>query len=156
MSSRLIAASACAVLGLSLAACGGTSSSSSSAAGSTTAAAAASGKKVTLMVGVKGDPFYVSMQCGAKEAAEMRSLLESQRGRIEQRRGEVEENRQLTLGFDNDDLRQLEADKRHWPKRLAALAREMETEPERVRSTYAVKASRIEPAGLIYLWPVSG
>jgi ribose transport system substrate-binding protein len=29
----------------------------------------APGKSITLMVGVKGDPFYVSMQCGAQEAA---------------------------------------------------------------------------------------
>jgi len=27
------------------------------------------GKTVTLMVGVKGDPFYISMECGAREAA---------------------------------------------------------------------------------------
>jgi ribose transport system substrate-binding protein len=27
------------------------------------------GKTVTLMVGVKGDPFYISMECGAQEAA---------------------------------------------------------------------------------------
>lgn len=31
--------------------------------------ASAAGKKITLMVGVKGDPFYVSMQCGAQDAA---------------------------------------------------------------------------------------
>jgi len=29
----------------------------------------APGKTVTLMVGVKGDPFYVSMECGARDAA---------------------------------------------------------------------------------------
>jgi ribose transport system substrate-binding protein len=67
-------ASAVAVGVLVLAACGSGSSgssSSTSAAGSSSAAggAAASGKKITLMVGVKGDPFYVSMQCGAAEAA---------------------------------------------------------------------------------------
>lgn len=27
------------------------------------------GKNITLMVGVKGDPFYISMECGAREAA---------------------------------------------------------------------------------------
>ena len=30
----------------------------------------ATGKAITLMVGVKGDPFYVSMECGAREAAD--------------------------------------------------------------------------------------
>ena len=29
-------------------------------------------------------------------------------------------------------------------------------EPERIQGVYAVKAQRIEPVGLVYLWPVSG
>ena len=32
--------------------------------------ASVEGKTVTLMVGVKGDPFYISMECGAQEAAD--------------------------------------------------------------------------------------
>jgi ribose transport system substrate-binding protein len=62
-----------------LAACSGSSattapSTAASAAASVAASGAAgggtaTGKKITLMVGVKGDPFYVSMQCGAQEAA---------------------------------------------------------------------------------------
>lgn len=70
---RLIGASAVTIGALVLAACG-SSSSGGSATGSASAsgsgsAAAGGGKKITLMVGVKGDPFYVSMQCGAEEAA---------------------------------------------------------------------------------------
>jgi ribose transport system substrate-binding protein len=70
---RLIGASTFAVAALVLSACGGGSSAGAgtsdtgTAGASTTAAAAA--KNITLMVGVKGDPFYVSMECGAKEAA---------------------------------------------------------------------------------------
>jgi ribose transport system substrate-binding protein len=41
---------------------GGTSGSGSGSGG-------VSGKRFVLMVGVKGDPFYVSMECGAKEKA---------------------------------------------------------------------------------------
>lgn len=66
----LVGASAASALALTLAACGGGSGSSagtSSAGGSSSAGGGA--KKITLMVGVKGDPFYVSMQCGAQEAA---------------------------------------------------------------------------------------
>ena len=72
---RLIGASAVTIGALVLAACGSSSSGgsatgSASASGSGSASAAAGGgKKITLMVGVKGDPFYVSMQCGAQEAA---------------------------------------------------------------------------------------
>ena len=56
-----------AVLAASLliaAGCGKGSSPSSSGGGG-----GVSGKKFVLMVGVKGDPFYISMQCGAQEKA---------------------------------------------------------------------------------------
>jgi ribose transport system substrate-binding protein len=77
-------ASALAATAMVMAACGGSASDSSSSSAATSGGAAAAtsaaassaagggggaGKKVTLMVGVKGDPFYVSMQCGAQEAA---------------------------------------------------------------------------------------
>jgi ribose transport system substrate-binding protein len=45
--------------------CGKGSSSTSSGTGG----GGVSGKKFVLMVGVKGDPFYISMQCGAQEKA---------------------------------------------------------------------------------------
>ena len=55
-----------------------------------------------------------------------------------------------------EEKRQLESDRRHWEKRLAGLEQEMVTEPERIREVYQVKAQRIEPVGLVYLYPVSG
>jgi superfamily II DNA or RNA helicase/DNA-binding transcriptional regulator YiaG len=55
-----------------------------------------------------------------------------------------------------DELRQLEANRRHWAKRLASIDHELRTEPERIREVYKVKATRIEPVGLVYLWPVTG
>ena len=33
---------------------------------------------------------------------------------------------------------------------------ELNREPTRIRESYSVKARRIEPVGLIYLWPISG
>ncbi|MFZ0159195.1 MAG: ABC transporter substrate-binding protein [Kineosporiaceae bacterium] len=71
---RLIGASVLAIGALALTSCGSssdtTATASSAAAGASSAAAGGGGaKKITLMVGVKGDPFYVSMECGAKEAA---------------------------------------------------------------------------------------
>ena len=86
MRSRLTLAVAVAAGASILAACssGGSSTPAASAAagGSATPAASAAaggsagagggtatGKNITLMVGVKGDPFYVSMECGAREAA---------------------------------------------------------------------------------------
>jgi ribose transport system substrate-binding protein len=67
-SSKLVSVAAASALALSLAACGG-SSGGSTATKTSGGAGASGGKNITLMVGVKGDPFYVSMQCGAQEAA---------------------------------------------------------------------------------------
>jgi hypothetical protein len=44
---------------------------------------------------------------------------------------------------------------RYWGKRLSDLATELKTEPDRIRNLYEVRAQRIEPVGLIYLWPVT-
>jgi ERCC4-related helicase len=91
----------------------------------------------------------------AQEAASMRAILEAQRARIV-KTAEQREREQPRLDFGDDERRQLEADKRHWQKRLAGLERELETEPARIRHSYVVKASRFEPVGLVYLWPVTG
>ncbi|MEW6321220.1 MAG: DISARM system SNF2-like helicase DrmD [Acidobacteriota bacterium] len=93
---------------------------------------------------------------GDKEAAEMRAILESQRKRIlDTQKKKEREAAQLTL-FAADELKQLEADKRYWHRRLASLEDELTTEPERIRKSYEVRATRFEPVGLVYLWPVTG
>jgi ribose transport system substrate-binding protein len=69
--SKLLTVAAAAAMAVGLAACGGSSGGTTATpAKSGGAASSSAGKKITLMVGVKGDPFYVSMQCGAKEAAD--------------------------------------------------------------------------------------
>jgi hypothetical protein len=40
--------------------------------------------------------------------------------------------------------------------RLDQLAGEIDSEPDRIRRTYDIKAARLEPVGLAYLWPVTG
>ncbi|MCC5625236.1 hypothetical protein [Nostoc sp. CHAB 5715] len=47
-------------------------------------------------------------------------------------------------------MRQLEADRRHWDKRLNMLAEELVREPARIEATYEVKAVRVEPVGIVY------
>ncbi len=91
---------------------------------------------------------------GEKEAKEMAEILEAQRARIEATAGR--HAKQLPLDFGDDERRQLEADRRHWGRRLEALRTELDTEPDRIRHVYDVKAVRVEPVGLVYLWPVSG
>lgn len=93
---------------------------------------------------------------GDREAAEMRAILETQRLRIQKTAVEKEKDLQQPGLFDQDERKQLEADKRHWQKRLDELARELDSEPVRIRQSYEVKTARFEPVGLIYLWPITG
>lgn len=93
---------------------------------------------------------------GKAEAEALTKLLHAQRERIQRRQAELEaESRQQSLGFNPEEQRQLEADRRHWRHRLDAIQRELQDEPERARLAYAVKATRVEPVGLVYLWPHS-
>lgn len=50
----------------------------------------------------------------------------------------------------------MEADRCHWDKRLNVPAGELEREPAQIREVYAVRATRLEPMGLVYLWLISG
>jgi hypothetical protein len=95
---------------------------------------------------------------GEKEARQLRGLIERQRVRIQEHRNQVAEKMPQGV-FDfyvKDELRQLEADRRHWDARLRDIENELVTEPARLRAHYQVKARRIEPVGLVYLWPISG
>ena len=86
----------------------------------------------------------------------MRAILEEQQKRLAETATKYQADSQLILGFNEDEQRQLEANRRHWDKRLNALAGELEREPARIREVYAVRATRLEPVGLVYLWPVTG
>ena len=89
-----------------------------------------------------------------EESLSMTELLKSQRERI---RSEFNsEGRQLTLGFTRDELRQHEADRRAWQRRLDDIETELESEPRRIAESYTVQAHRVDPLGLVYLWPRTG
>lgn len=94
------------------------------------------------------------------EAKAMREILEGQARRIAETiaRHDRENPDQLKLDFGglDDELRQLQANRRYWSQRLDSLRGEMESEPKRIRATYDVTARRVEPVGLVYLWPVTG
>jgi len=94
----------------------------------------------------------------AAEAQAMADILAAQRERIRQRQRDLDQastQLRLDLDLDPDERRQLDADRRHWAARLESIAEELATEPERVRQSYVVKATRVEPVGLVYLWPLS-
>lgn len=91
---------------------------------------------------------------GQEEAANLRATLEHQRDHI---RAELDRHErqpaQLTLGFDAEEKRQLQANMNAWRRRPEQFDGDLEREPERIRAFYEVRAQRVEPVGLIYLWP---
>jgi hypothetical protein len=97
---------------------------------------------------------------GEAEAKAMREILETQQKYIADTVAKHEkmsaQQLRLDFGDDENELRQLEVNKRHWAKRLASLQQELQTEPDRIRELYKVRARRIEPVGLVYLWPITG
>jgi hypothetical protein len=95
------------------------------------------------------------MKRGEEEAGSLSELLEQQRSRIAKAAKDFSPN-QLTLDLVPEERREREADRRHWQTRLARLERELRDEPQRLRNSYEVRAHRVEPVGLVYLWPVSG
>jgi hypothetical protein len=92
-------------------------------------------------------------QRGEREERDLREILERQRERVREELAKRDKPVvQLTL-FDEDEKRQLESDMRAWRARLEQFDRDLEREPGRIREFYEVRARRIEPVGLVYLWP---
>jgi hypothetical protein len=90
------------------------------------------------------------------EAGQMLEILKTQKKYIEQSAERHDrEVKQVSL-FPEDERRQRESDRRYWRQRLEALKSELKIEPDRIRALYDVKARRIEPVGLVYLWPITG
>lgn len=92
---------------------------------------------------------------GEEEAQSLKTLLEQQRARIVKAAADFDSD-QLALDLIPEERREREADHRHWAGRLTRLERELREEPQRLRDSYEVRAHRMEPVGLVYLWPASG
>lgn len=91
---------------------------------------------------------------GEREEKDLRETLELQRERVREELERTEPRfKQLTLDFDDEEKRQLESNIRSWHTRLEQFDRELEREPQRIREFYEVRARRVEPVGLVYLWP---
>ena len=93
---------------------------------------------------------------GERESKLLHQTLERQRGRVLE---EIERHRRefgqiaMDFGDDRNARQQLEADMRHWERRLAQFDTDLEREPERIRRFYDIQRTRMEPVGLVYLWP---
>lgn len=90
------------------------------------------------------------------ESTALAKLLEDQRAAI---REELDgRGRQFSFDFGEGESarrqrEQYEADGQHMHTRLSAIDHEIETEPAQIRSLYEVALKRLEPVGLVYLWP---
>ena len=94
---------------------------------------------------------------GESEAQQLRATLQRQRQRVEAELANHDAAKdQLTLGLNEAEERQRQADVAAWRRRLTQFNRDLETEPPRVRQFYEVRAQRVEPVGLVYLWPDTG
>ncbi len=95
---------------------------------------------------------------GEREARDLGEVLETQRTRIGELLRDVDGG-QLALkfaGWNDAERRQAEADQRHWRRRVAELEKELASEPARIRRSYEVRAHRVDPLGVVYLWPATG
>ena len=127
-----------------------------------TLAAAAPEDFAALWPEIQVEADAVAHEAGAKldararaESAALTRLLEEQRAAIG-----AELARRRQLGFEwsdaeRDQRDQYEADEAHMAARLAAIDRELDTEPAQIRSLYQVALRRLEPVGLVYLWPAT-
>ena len=91
---------------------------------------------------------------GTREERDLREILERQRTRVIEELARYDrEFGQLTLGFDAEERRQVLTNVRSWRRRLEQFDRDLAEEPARIRRFYEVRATRVEPVGLAYLWP---
>jgi hypothetical protein len=95
-------------------------------------------------------------QRGLDEAEALKQILTRQRTAIHDTiEGPA---RQLTFGkseIEKAQKRQLEHDLAHMRERLAHIDAELASEPDQLRALYEVVLTRLEPIGLVYLWPTT-
>lgn len=88
---------------------------------------------------------------GHSEAEGLREILRGQRSAIQKALAGTQLALFADLGV--DEKKQWENDKEHMQSRLALIERELETEPAEIEALYRVSLKRLEPVGLVYLWP---
>jgi len=90
---------------------------------------------------------------GQEESDALRAILAAQRLSII---GEIERRAQLSfddLKLDKRELDQFKKEKEFMGDRLANIQLEWEREPDQIQKLYRVALRRLEPVGLVFLWP---
>ena len=91
---------------------------------------------------------------GARESSELEDTLRRQRKSIvEELASHAGRFAQIALDFDDEERRQLQTNMRYWRTRQQQFDRDLKREPARIQAFYEVQAQRVEPVGLVYLWP---
>ena len=99
-------------------------------------------------------------ETGEAEARQLAELIRGQLSRIEAEE-KVFEPLQSSFDLRSDEerrdeereMRQQLADRSSWEEKVEQLHNDLEHEPKRVRDGYEVIAHRLDPIGLVYLWP---
>jgi hypothetical protein len=93
------------------------------------------------------------VQRGTEESEALKTILENQRvailAEIERRVG----SQQLVIQFDKREAEQFKKEREYMDDRLVSIQREIEHEPKQIESIYKVALRRLEPVGLVVLWP---
>jgi hypothetical protein len=90
---------------------------------------------------------------GEREARDLRETLEQQRKRVVAELSKHGREFEQLAFFNAEEKRQLESNVRAWRLRLEQFDRDLASEPGRIAEFYEVRARRVEPVGLVYLWP---
>ena len=90
---------------------------------------------------------------GETEAAALRDILDRQRTSIEAALAQGQQTALLLEDADKEQQRQFQQDQKYMARRLERIEREREEEPAQIHAGYQVVARRLEPLGLVYLWP---
>ncbi len=93
------------------------------------------------------------LQRGSEESEALTNILRAQRAAIV---AEVERRvgaSQLALQFDKREADQFRKEKEHMDDRLLSIELEIEREPKQIEALYKVALRRLEPVGLVFLWP---
>ena len=93
------------------------------------------------------------LQRGAEESGALTTIITNQRraifSEIERRGGDT----QLVMQFDKREAEQFRKEREHMDDRLISIEREIEREPKQIEALYKVTLRRLEPVGLVFLWP---
>lgn len=93
------------------------------------------------------------VQRGTEESEALTKILQTQRAaiisEIERRGGHT----QLVIQFDKREAEQFRKEKEHMDDRLVSIHLEIEREPKQIEALYKVSLRRLEPVGLVVLWP---